>query len=80
MRKIKMLTRRGTTSLSLAEVLRTVNPVQRGWAAYFCYGASKKTFSYLGCLVEIDPLDPPQTPTADLETGPAPLQRRGPYP
>ena len=48
MRKIKMLTRRGITSLSLAEVLRTVNPVLRGWAAYFRYGASKRTFSYLG--------------------------------
>jgi hypothetical protein len=48
MRKIKMLTRRGTTSLSLAEMLRTVNPVLRGWAAYFRYGASKKTFSCLG--------------------------------
>jgi RNA-directed DNA polymerase len=48
MGKIKKLTRRGTTSLSLAEVLRTVNPVLRGWAAYFRYGASKKTFSYLG--------------------------------
>jgi RNA-directed DNA polymerase len=48
MRKIKQLTGRGTTSLSLAEVLRTVNPVLRGWAAYFRYGASKKTFSYLG--------------------------------
>jgi RNA-directed DNA polymerase len=46
--KIKKLTGRGTTSLSLAEVLRTVNPVLRGWAAYFRYGASKKTFSYLG--------------------------------
>ena len=41
MRKIKMLTRRGTTSLSLAEVLRTVNPVLRGWAAYFRYGADR---------------------------------------
>jgi RNA-directed DNA polymerase len=48
MHKIKKLTARGTTSLSLAEVLRTVNPVLRGWAAYFRYGASKKTFSYLG--------------------------------
>lgn len=48
MSKIKKLTARGTTSLSLAEVLRTVNPVLRGWAAYFRYGASKKTFSYLG--------------------------------
>jgi RNA-directed DNA polymerase len=48
MRKIKKLTGQGTTSLSLAEVLWTVNPVLRGWAAYFRYGASKKTFSYLG--------------------------------
>jgi len=32
----------------LAEVLRTVNPVLRGWAAYFRYGAAKKTLSYLG--------------------------------
>ncbi|MEU7184096.1 MULTISPECIES: group II intron maturase-specific domain-containing protein [Streptomyces] len=39
---------RSTTSLSLEEVLRTVNPVLRGWAAYFRYGASKRTFSYLG--------------------------------
>jgi RNA-directed DNA polymerase len=48
MRKIKKLTGRGTTSLTLAEVLRTVNPVLRGWAAYFRYGASKRTFAYLG--------------------------------
>jgi RNA-directed DNA polymerase len=48
MHKIKSLTRRSTTSLSLEEVLRTVNPVLRGWAAYFRYGVSKKTFSYLG--------------------------------
>lgn len=48
MHKIKTLTQRGTTSLALAEVLRTVNPVLRGWAAYFRYGVSKKTFSYLG--------------------------------
>jgi RNA-directed DNA polymerase len=48
MHKIKKLTGRGTTSLTLAEVLRMVNPVLRGWAAYFRYGASKRTFSYLG--------------------------------
>ncbi|CAM4366000.1 group II intron reverse transcriptase/maturase [Nocardia ninae] len=48
MHKIKTLTKRGTTSLSLGQVLRTVNPVLRGWAAYFRYGASKKTFAYLG--------------------------------
>ncbi|MGW0302580.1 group II intron maturase-specific domain-containing protein [Streptomyces anthocyanicus] len=35
MHKIKKLTGRSTTSLSLEEVLRTVNPDLRGWAAYF---------------------------------------------
>ncbi len=47
-RKIKALTGRGTTLLSLEEVLRAVNPVLRGWAAYFRYGVSKRTFAYLG--------------------------------
>jgi len=48
MAKIKKATGRGTTSLRLADVLRVVNPILRGWAAYFRYGVSKKTFSYLG--------------------------------
>ncbi|WP_308794847.1 group II intron reverse transcriptase/maturase [Streptomyces spinoverrucosus] len=48
MHKIKKLTGRGTTSRSLEEVLRAVNPVLRGWAAYFRYGVSKRTFAYLG--------------------------------
>jgi RNA-directed DNA polymerase len=48
MHKIKKATGRGTTSLRLADVLRVINPILRGWAAYFRYGASKKTFSYLG--------------------------------
>jgi RNA-directed DNA polymerase len=47
-RKIKKATSRGTTSLRLADVLRVVNPILRGWAAYFRYGVSKRTFSYLG--------------------------------
>ncbi len=46
--KIKRATGRGTTSLRLEDVLRQVNPILRGWAAYFRYGASKRTFSYLG--------------------------------
>jgi len=46
--KIKQATGRGTTSLRLEDVLRQVNPILRGWAAYFRYGVSKKTFSYLG--------------------------------
>jgi len=48
MRKIKQATGRGTTSLRLVDVLRKINPILRGWAAYFRYGASKRTFSYLG--------------------------------
>lgn len=46
-RKIKQATGRNTTSRSLADVLRIVNPILRGWAAYFRYGASKRTFTYL---------------------------------
>jgi RNA-directed DNA polymerase len=48
MHKIKEATGPSTTSLRLSQVLRKINPVLRGWAAYFRYGASKKTFSYLG--------------------------------
>jgi RNA-directed DNA polymerase len=47
MRKIKQATKTGT-SLRLEQVLRKINPILRGWAAYFRYGASKQTFSYLG--------------------------------
>ena len=47
MHKIKEETRTGT-SRGLAQVLWKINPILRGWAAYFRYGASKKTFSYLG--------------------------------
>jgi RNA-directed DNA polymerase len=46
--KIKRLTGRGTTSLRLEDMLRQVNPILRGWAAYHRYGVSKRTFSYLG--------------------------------
>jgi len=46
--KIKQATRAGTTSLRLVDVLRMVNPILRGWAAYFRYGVSKRTFAYLG--------------------------------
>jgi RNA-directed DNA polymerase len=46
--KLKQITGRNTTSLSLKQVLLKVNAILRGWAAYFRYGASKRTFSYLG--------------------------------
>lgn len=48
MRKIKQATSANKTSLRLVDVLRKVNPILRGWAAYFRYGVSKTTFSYLG--------------------------------
>ena len=47
MHKIKQATKTGT-SRSLGQVLRKINPILRGWAAYFRYGASKQTFAYLG--------------------------------
>jgi len=46
--KIKQATGPGTTSLRLADVLRTVNPILRGWATYHRHGAAKRTFDYLG--------------------------------
>jgi RNA-directed DNA polymerase len=48
MHKIKEATGPATTCLRLSQVLRKINPILGGWAAYFRYGASKRTFSYLG--------------------------------
>jgi RNA-directed DNA polymerase len=47
-RRIKALTGRSTTSLDLADLLRLINPILRGWATYFHYASAKRTFSYLG--------------------------------
>lgn len=47
MRRVKTLTRRSTIRLDLAELLRALNPVLRGWAAYFRYAAAKRTLAYL---------------------------------
>jgi RNA-directed DNA polymerase len=47
MRKIKQATKTGT-SRTVGQVLRKLNPILRGWAAYFRYGVSKQTFAYLG--------------------------------
>jgi RNA-directed DNA polymerase len=48
MRKVKALTGRSTRNLSLADLLSALNPVLRGWAAYFRYAAAKRTLAYLG--------------------------------
>jgi RNA-directed DNA polymerase len=48
MHKIKQATSRHTLGMRLADVLRKINPILRGWAAYFRHGVSSRTFSYLG--------------------------------
>jgi RNA-directed DNA polymerase len=47
MRKVRALTRRSKNRM-LADLLHRLNPVLRGWAAYFRHGVSKRTFAYLG--------------------------------
>ena len=48
--KVRALTR-GATDLSLAILLHRLNPVLRGWTAYFRHGVSKRTFNYLRAFV-----------------------------
>ena len=45
--KVRVLTRRNKHR-TLADLLRRLNPVLRGWCNYFRHGVSKRTFSYLG--------------------------------
>lgn len=45
--KARSLTTRSTTYLSLRTVLTQLNPALRGWANYFRYDASKRTFAYV---------------------------------
>ena len=46
MRKIKVQTRTGHDQ-TLGQLLHRLNPVLRGWCAYFRHGVSKRTFNYL---------------------------------
>jgi RNA-directed DNA polymerase len=46
-RKVKALTKSDRTSLTLTELIWALNPVLRGWAAYFHHAAAKQTFSYV---------------------------------
>ena len=48
--KVRTLTR-GATDQSLAVLLHRLNPVLRGWTAYFRHGVSKATFNYLRAFV-----------------------------
>ena len=47
MEKVRSLTRRAKHR-TLADLLRSVNPVLRGWCNYFRHGVSSRTFGYLG--------------------------------
>lgn len=47
MHRIKTLTQRNTTYLSLDELIYALNPILRGWANYFRHAASKRCFAYL---------------------------------
>ena len=46
MEKVRSLTRR-EKHRTLADLLRRLDPVLRGWCSYFRHGVSKRTFSYL---------------------------------
>ena len=46
MRRVKQITRDGHDQ-RLDQLLHRLNPVLRGWCAYFRHGASKQTFNYL---------------------------------
>ena len=45
--KVRGLTNRSTTYLSLKMVLHALNPVLRGRSTYFRYDASKRTLAYV---------------------------------
>ncbi len=44
--KVRTLTRRARHR-TLADLLRRLNPVLRGWCTYFRHGVSSRTFNYL---------------------------------
>jgi len=48
--KVRTLTRRATHR-TLADLLRRLSPVLRGWCYYFHHGVSQRTFSYLDYFV-----------------------------
>jgi len=47
MHRVKELTGRTTTNLSLEALIHRLNPVLRGWTNYHRHGASKRCFAYL---------------------------------
>jgi RNA-directed DNA polymerase len=48
MSKVKKVACRNT-HMTLAQIIKVVNQILRGWVSYFRHAASKRTFSYLNC-------------------------------
>ena len=68
MDKVRSLTRRGRHR-TLADLLRRLNPVLRGWCNYFRHGVSQRTFSYVDYfafwrVVRLAPQTTPRTEQA----------------
>jgi RNA-directed DNA polymerase len=51
MHRIKTLTNRSTTNLSLDQLIHVLNPILRGWANYYRHAASSRCFAYLSHYV-----------------------------
>ncbi len=77
--KVRTLTQ-GATDQSLSVLVHRLNPVLRGWTAYFRHGVSKATFNYLRAFVWRrvvwwlrHMVAPSQAPSRQLEAAPAAL-------
>ena len=78
MAKVRMWCRQVDTNQPLDVLLARINPLLKGWTAFFRPGVSSGTFQYLGRL-RLAPgssLDPPQAPRDLAEGVPPPLLRR----
>ena len=75
--KVKTLCRQNT-NLPLEVLLLRLNPMLRGWCAYFRPGVSSAAFAYLSAYTwrQVIALAAPQTPPDHLEGTPPPLLRR----
>ena len=75
--KVKTMCRRMDTNQPLDALLRQLNPVLRGWCAYFRPGVSSATFAYLSAYTWAPGhrMVAPQTPPDHLEGTPPPLLR-----
>ena len=75
--KVKTLCRRMDTNQPLDVLLLRLNPMLRGWCAYFRPGVSSATFAYLSAYTwaRVDRMVAPQTPPDHLEGSPPPLLR-----